>query len=403
MTRCRICILTLFIAAAAARGDEVFQFRGPNGLGVSQEKGLPTHWNEKQNVRWRAPLPGRGLSNPVIAGGRVFVTAASGFEQKRLHVLCLDLATGKTIWHRQLWATGHTQSHPKTNMAAPTPVTDGRHVWALFATCDLVCFDLDGNLVWYRSLAGDYPTIGNNVGLAASPTLWRDRLVVFMESVGESFVAGLDAHTGENRWRLPRPRNINWITPLVISHAGRAQVLVQGGDGLFAHDPAGGEKIWEITGNGFHTITSATFADGLVFASSGPDLWALRPGSDKEKPQIVWKSKKHPTGYSSPTVYQGRVYTVGYQGALNCSDAATGQHIWAQRLEGKFAASPLAADGKLYLASEEGSVAVVAAGVEPKILAVNQLPETFLATPVAADGAVFLRSDQNLYCIGQKK
>src|SRR5262249_3279700 len=148
------------------------QFRGPGGTGISKETGLPVRWGAKENIRWKVDLPGRGLSNPVIAGGRVYVTACSGFEQTRLHVLCFDAATGKRLWGRQFWATGNTLCHNKTNMAAPSPVTDGKHVYALFATCDLFCLDKDGGLVWCRSLTRDYSTVGNNVGMASSPILW---------------------------------------------------------------------------------------------------------------------------------------------------------------------------------------------------------------------------------------
>src|SRR5262245_8346963 len=167
------------------------QFRGPGASGVAEDKNLPTEWDATKNVRWKVPLPGRGLSNPVIADGRIYVTAASGWQQKRLHVLCFDEANGKKLWERQFWATGTTHSHPKTNMAAPTPVTNGKQVYSLFATQDLVALDKDGDLLWYRSLTGDYPTIGNNVGMASSPVLWKDVLIADVINVGESFATGI--------------------------------------------------------------------------------------------------------------------------------------------------------------------------------------------------------------------
>src|SRR5687767_8539407 len=138
-------IFALVVAAAGTLAAEAPQFRGPGGSGVSQEKNLPVEWSEQNNIRWKADLPGRGLSNPVIADGRVYVTACSGFEQKRLHVLCFDLKTGKQLWDRQFWATGSTLCNGMTNMAAPTPVTDGNRVYALFATADLVCLDREGD------------------------------------------------------------------------------------------------------------------------------------------------------------------------------------------------------------------------------------------------------------------
>jgi outer membrane protein assembly factor BamB len=394
-------ISALLLLANSVAGADVPQFRGPGGSGVSKETGLPTHWSEKENIRWKVVLPGRGLSNPVIANGRVYVTACSGPEQTRLHILCFDQASGKRLWERQFWATGTTLCHPKTNMAAPTPVTDGKHVFALFATADLFCLDADGTLVWYRSLTGDYPTIGNNVGMAASPILWRDVLLVCLENVGDSFAAGFDKQTGENRWRIPRPRGINWVTPLLIDNKGQAEVLFQDGAELSAHDPATGQKRWSLRQGGT-TIPSPVFADGLIFAPGGK-FHVLQPGSLKEKPKVVWESPKLSTGYASPLIYRGVVYTLNHRGILNCADAATGKHLGNHRLEGTYAASPLAADGKIYAVSEDGVTTVLEAGPEAKVLSVNSLPETILASPVAAGGCLFLRSDKHLYCIGEAK
>jgi outer membrane protein assembly factor BamB len=397
----------LFLLGLPVAADDSPQFRGPGGAGVSKETGLPSHWSEKENIRWKAALPGRGLSCPVVAGKRVFVTACSGVNQDRLHVLCFDSVTGKELWHRQLWATGNTLCHPKTCMAAPTPVTDGKCVIALFATADLVCYDLDGNLLWYRSLTGDYPTVGNNVGMAASPILWRDLLLLCLENVGESFAAGIDKRTGRNRWRIERPRGINWVTPALIRVDGKDLVLFQGPSELSAHDPASGKKRWALTGQSLSTIPSPVAADGMIFVPGGKFL-AVRPStetgsaSDEEPPQVLWQSTKLPASYSSPLYYRGLVYALSAKGILNCADGATGQALWSQRLEGAYAASPLAADGKIYVVSEEGTTTVLQAGRKPNVLATSVLPDKILASPVAAAGVLLLRSDNYLYCIAAK-
>jgi outer membrane protein assembly factor BamB len=199
------------------------QFRGPHGWGVSLDKDIPLQWSATQNLRWKVKLPGRGLSNPVIAQGRVYVTACSGLQQDRLHVLCFDAQTGEPLWERQLWATGNTTCHPKTNMAAPTPVTDGARVWALFASGDLVCFDKAGHMLWYRPLCKEFPSISNQVGMAASPILHQDRLILPLENAGvESFVAAMDKGTGKMLWQVKRPREINWTTPCIWSSTDRA-------------------------------------------------------------------------------------------------------------------------------------------------------------------------------------
>jgi outer membrane protein assembly factor BamB len=384
------------------RADDSPQFRGPGGASVSKETNLPEKWSATENLRWKADLPGKGLSNPVIAGGRVYVTATGAYQQKREVVLCFDVRSGKKLWERQVWATGGTQSHPKTNMAAPTPITDGERVYALFATGDLVCYDRDGDLVWYRSLVGDYPTVGNNVGMAASPTIWNDVLLICMENVGESFATGINKHTGVNRWRIDRPRGINWVSPIVTKTGGQPEVLFQGPDGIDAHDVFTGKKKWSAPKIRALSYASLAASDGVVFAVSDK-FTALRPAAGKNEPEIVWQSIKLRPGYCSPIAHEGLLYVVNGGGIVNCADAKTGDVLWTQRLDGAFAASPLLADGKLYVVNEAGSTSVLKAGKEAKVLATNKIDDTFLATPVAADGAIFLRSDKALYCIGVTK
>jgi outer membrane protein assembly factor BamB len=390
-----ICVLA---AARSVGAEDSPQFRGGGGLGVSRETSLPVRWSAQENIRWKAALPGRGLSCPVVAGGRVFVTACTGPEQKRLHVLCFDAATGKQLWQRQLWATGTTLCHPKTCMAAPTPVSDGERVIALFATADLVCYDRDGNLLWYRSLVGDYPTVGNNVGMASSPVLWKDLLLLCMDNAGESFAAGIDKRTGRNRWKIERPSSINWVTPLLLRDSQRELFLVMSSDDLSAHEPASGKQVWTVKGKPFSNIPSPVAGDGLIFAPGGK-FFALR----SDKPQVIWETNKLPTGFASPLYYRGLVYALTPGGILNCADGATGRKLWSKRFEGAFSASLLAADGKIYLVNEGGVTSVVQAGVDPQVLAVNSLPDTILANPVAADGAIYLRSDKHLYCIADRK
>ncbi len=385
--------------AGAALANDVPQFRGHNG--VSQETGLPTVWNDQSNLRWKVALPGRGGGNPVIADGRVYVTACTGWQQDRLHVLCFELASGKKLWERQIWATSTTLCHNKTSMAAPTPATDGQRVYALFATCDLVCFDRDGRLLWCRSLIGDYPTVGNNVGMASSPVLVNDLLVVCLENTGDSFAAGIDKRTGENRWRIPRPRDVAWVTPAVHSGNGQAEVLFASPQGLVAVDAASGKPRWELADKKLAKISSPVCDGGLVFAP-GDKFLAIRPGGPQKKAEVAWQSGKLPGGYTSPTIAKGRVFMLSARGVVNCADVVSGAPLWDLRLEGSFAASPLIADDKLYAVNEEGTTSVVDISGQPKILSVNRLSGPILASPVAAGGCLFLRTDQFLYCIGAR-
>ncbi|MFO0866238.1 MAG: PQQ-binding-like beta-propeller repeat protein [Gemmataceae bacterium] len=388
-----------FVFASIAYAEDAPLFRGAGGTGVSSEKNLPTTWSDKENVRWKAPLPGKGLSCPIIVGDRVFVTACTTVHQNRLHVLCFDAKSGKQLWERQFWATGGTQCHPKTNMAAPTPVSDGKRVIALFATADIFCLDLEGNLEWVRSLVGDYPTIGNNVGMAASPTVHGETLIVQMENVGESFAVGIDTVNGKNRWRHDRPRIINWATPIVVRSGKVAAVVLQTPSELTAHDVVTGKQLWSFTQTRPSTIPSATAGDGMLFVP-GDKLAALKLRGD-EDPEPLWMSNKLPSGYSSPTYYQGRVYAVSGRGVVNAADAKTGKIEWTHRIDANISSSPLIADGRMYITAEDGQTTVLELGNEAKVLAVNPLGETILACPVAAQGAIFLRSDKHLWCIAK--
>lgn len=396
-------LLAVAFGSALHAGDWP-QFRGPNSSGIADQTNVPVKWSKKENLRYKVKLPGRGLSNPVIAEGRIYVTCSSGWQQNRLHVLCLDEKTGEKLWERQFWGIGGTQAHPKTCMAAPTPVTDGKFVYALFATHDLVALDKDGNLQWFRSLTSDYPTVGNNVGMASSPVLAGDTLVLAVENVGESFAVGIDTKTGQNRWKEKRERGINWVTPLVIERNDRPEVLVQSPKKLTSYDVKTGKKRWEFTQGKLSTIPSPVFGNGLVLAPGGTYLYALRPSGENAEPEVVWKSRKLSSGYASPLYYQDHVYTLTTQGVFRCADANTGEEIWDIRFQGPFAASHVAADGKIFLTNEEGKTIVLkAGGKKAEVLAVNEIGDTILASPVIANGAVYLRSDDFLYCFGPKQ
>ena len=186
--------LTTTILAIASTvlfgGADWPQFRGADSSGVAADSNLPTEIGE--NIAWSAELPGRGLSGPIVVGGRVLLTASSGYQQDRLHVLCFDAKSGKKLWERQFWATGRTLCHPKMCNATPTPASDGKRVFAFYSSNDVICLDLDGNLEWMRGMTHDYPNASNSLGMASSPVVAGDTLIVPVENLSESFTAGLD-------------------------------------------------------------------------------------------------------------------------------------------------------------------------------------------------------------------
>jgi outer membrane protein assembly factor BamB len=393
----------LILVASVSAGDWP-QFRGPNTSGASDEKNLPVKWSATDNIRWKAEIPGRGVGGPVVASGRVYTTSASGFEEKRLHLLCFDIANGKQLWHRQLSATGNTLCHPKTSMSAPTPATDGKNVYAFFGSGDLVAFDRDGNLLWCRSLMKEHPTLANNVGMAASPVVAEDTLLMVLQNAGESFALGIDKQTGKNRWKVERKSGINWTTPVLRQTAGSTEVLLQSGSDLTAYDVRSGEKRWSFDDK-LGDIPSPAFGDNIVLTNGG-EMAAIKIGdSAASKPEVVWKAPKlKSAGYPSPVFYRGNFYNVNSAGVVTCVAAKDGSVVWqSARVKGPFAASPLAADGKLYLLNEKGETFVLGLGEKPELLASNDLAEPALGTPAIADGAVFIRTEKGLFCVGEKK
>ena len=235
--------------------------------------------------------------------------------------------------------------------------------------------------------------------MAASPVLADDVLVVHMENVGESFALGIDRTNGVNRWRLDRPRVINWNTPFVRKNAGKTEVLLMTPDGVTAHDPASGQELWAHTHGKFATSPSILASDGLIFIP-GEKFSAIKIAPTG--PEIVWQNPKLNVGYATPCLVDGRLYTVANNGVAMCADAKTGKIAWTHRLEGSFAASPMAAEGHVYFTSESGMTYVMEAGPEAKLLATNELKDLFMASPVAAGGAIYLRSDKHLWCLSAK-
>jgi len=377
-----LCVLTL-----PGFAEDWRQFRGPAGTGVSVQPGPAA----KLSVRWTADLPGQGLSSPIIVGDRVFVTASSGPREQRLHVFCFSASTGEKRWERVLLATGRTMCHEKTAVAAPTPCSDGQRVFALFSSNDLFCFDLDGNLLWLRGLTLDYPNASNSLGMASSPIVIGETLIVPSENDSESFTAGLDPVTGLNKWKLDRPKLANWTTPVIFQTAA----VLQSGKGLLAVDPATGSRLWEYT-DGADTMSSSVVAHGMIFAPSH-GLTALKPAADQASPAQLWRVEQLKPSTGSVIVLGEKVYVLNSAGVLVQADATTGERAWKLRLTGPFSGSPVGAGTQLYVVSEKGVVQVIdTTAPEGAVAGQLDLKEEVLSTPALADGALFVRSANHL-------
>lgn len=387
----------LLLAVLTPAKADWLNFRGPQGSGFAPgASATPSELSEK-TLAWKVPLPGRGLGSAIVVGEKVFVTAASGPEQQQLHVLCFAVKDGAPLWERRFWATGRTMSHNKTNVAAPTPASDGERIYALYSSNDLICLDLDGNLVWMRALTLDYPNASNSLGLASSPIVAGDTLVAQIENDSESFAAGFDLITGVNKWKLDRPKSANWTSPTVIEKDGESIVALQGSDGVLGLLPSTGSELFKISGGASTIPSSAAAGDQLFIPSNG--LTAMKIGASGAAPEKVWNDSNERPGTASPLVIGEKVYLINNAGVLTCVDRATGERVWRTRLEGPFSGSPVAgSEDKLFIFGETGIGQIVdLTGEEGKIVSKIELGETILSTPALSDGALYIRSDGHLW------
>lgn len=392
----------LFITTYSLAGD----WPGYRGNGsASGTSNIPLKWNKTENVLWSAPLPGQGPASPIVIGNTVFVTASSGYKQDRLHVFAFDGSTGKKQWERQLWATGRTECHPKSAMAAPTPVADGERVYALFATADLVCFDHQGNMLWYRPLAQEYPSISNQVGMASSPILASGTLIIPMQNSGEaSFYLGVDPKTGKDKWKVKLNKEVAWSTPCLMQQPNRTLVLYQDDVGLHAIDAANGQQAWNFTTFKTNGIVGPSIVGSDKVVVAGDEFAVIQPGSDDTTPKILWKTTKVRLGYCTPLQLDGMMLTLTNNGVINALKTEDGSVLWQQRVKGNFAASPVKVGDKVLVVNEEGTTYIIEPSVkEGKIVATNSVgAENMLGTPAVANDRIYLRSDGMLYCIGKK-
>jgi len=396
---CATGLITILMGSLAA---DWTQFRGSDSTGVGSGDAVPLPFGPKQHLAWRADLPGRGLSSPVLVGNHVFLTASSGEKQNRLHVLAFNAKTGLKLWQRTVWATGPTDSHPKTCMAAPTPASDGKYLVALFATNDLICVDLDGNLQWIRSLTDENPGATDGRGLASSPLIIGSTVIIQCENQNTSFAAGIDLLTGKNRWRQDRPREVNWSSPISIpgESPDHRLALLQGYNKLSACEPLTGKEVWAIKGR-WHPFASSVFGGKMLLVPGEKNLCAYELQADAALPKLLWEQPRLNPTTASPVVSDGKIYVL--RGSiLTVGELKTGDVLSQLRLQGNFSSSLVAAGGLVFCINEDGIVHVVRpAENDPELVDSCAFEETILCTPAATDGALYLRSDRHFWKIGK--
>ncbi|HEY4310583.1 MAG TPA: PQQ-binding-like beta-propeller repeat protein [Pirellulales bacterium] len=405
MTRALLQTLLPLLCVTFTAGADWLHFRGSDNRSVATSAAPPLALAKDEsgiehNVAWKTAVPGRGVSSPILVAGKVIVTAASGYNQDRLHVLCIDAKTGDVSWERQFWATGRTMCHPTSSVAANTPSSDGKRIYAFFSSNDLACLDLDGNLLWYRGLTHDFPTAANDVGMSASPLVLGDTVVVQVENKGDSFAAGIDAETGESRWRIPRSAEMNWTSPAVLRGDKRADdlVLLQSPTRFTAHNPHTGEQVWSYE-VACSSIPSPVAEGNTIYVPSG-GLTALRYQPASKAAEVIWATNSLSPGNASPVVDNGRVYTINGAGVLLCGDATTGESKWKLRLKGQFWATPVVAGDYMYIFNQDGLAQVVQLNDQSgEIVSRGDFGEPIFGTPVIADGALYVRTDSHLWKI----
>ncbi len=410
------------------------QWRGPLATGAAPAGDPPSGWSETENVRWKIEIPGHGQASPIVWGDHVFVLTAvpagpgddsgNGFFSRlrrrfmgtvrsgdllNFVLVAIDRRDGSVVWERTaVTEQPHEGRHNTGSWASGSAVTDGEVVCAFFGSRGLYCYDMDGNPLWDRDF-GDM-RIRMGFGEGASPALHGDWVVVVWDHEGQSFITSLDKRTGAERWRTDRDESTSWSTPLVVEHAGGAQVVTSATDGVRGYDFETGELLWEGDGVTTNAIPSPVAAEGIAYLMSGyrgnrlyaVDLSAAR-GDISRGGAIVWSLDRDTPYVPSPVVHDGILYfTKSNSGVLSAYDAATGRNLYGPlRLSGirNVYASPVIAGDRLYVTSRDGVTLVAQAGPEFEILSMNRLDDGFDASPAVAGGEIFLRGRQYLYCI----
>jgi outer membrane protein assembly factor BamB len=411
-----VCLVSL-VALTSAFADNWPQWRGPFLNGTSAEKNLPLKWGPEENVTWKLAMPSWTGATPIIFGDRVFLNVADG---DNLFLWCVDRSKGEALW-KKLLGGGNTKMR-KQNMSSPSPVTDGRNVWVMTGTGVLKAFDFSGNELWARDVQKDYGHFGLNWGYASSPLLHEEFLYVQvlhgMKTDDPSYVMRIDKKTGKTTWKVERPTQAirespdSYTTPALLKYGKTIEVVVTGGDCVTGHDPATGKELWRVNGlnpdnnPNYRIVASPVVYEGIIYAPTRvKPLLAIKSGGrgDITATHKLWAFGNGPD-VPTPVTDGKYFYVLDDRGVMWCLDAKTGQAIWGpQRVKpGTYSSSPVLADGKIYVTSEDGLTTVVKAGPTFEVLAENNLNDYTLSSPAISDGQFFMRTAQYLYCIGKR-
>lgn len=415
----RFKLILSFIAMAMAiplfmSAEDWPQFRGPTGQGMSTAKNLPVEWSATKNVAWKAEIPGQGWSSPVLAEGKLYLTAAVGAKggPVTLHAICVLAKDGSIVWDKEVFRPDPAAvkaMHSKNSPASATPIVTKDKLYVHFGHLGTAALDLSGKILWTQTTLKYSPVHGNG----GSPLLLDDKLIFSCDGGAAPFIVALDAASGEVKWKTPREtkakRTFSFCTPLAIDVDGVTQVILPGSGFVGGYDPADGHELWRVRyGEGYSVVPRPLFANGLLFVSSGFDaavVYAIRPKSaagDVTDKNVVWKQRLNAPKTPSMLVVGDELYYVSDDGTATCADARTSEVYWTYHFSGGFSASLVSADGRIYFQNEAGVGYVTAADKHFTLLSENDLGERSLASMAVTDGSLFLRTEKHLWKIAGK-
>ncbi len=440
----------LFSIAVSFPGESPSQsihwpsFRGANAGGVAEGYSLPATWNVKtsENIRWKISIPGLGLSSPIVWGNRIYLSTAIGGQKDskllpgvygdiksvdddtvhRWVVYCIDKQTGKILWEKTAFSgVPRVKRHLKSTHANSTLVTDGRHVVAFFGSEGLYCYDMDGKLLWSKNFglldSGYFMVPAAQWEFGSSPIIHEDRIIIQCDVQKNSFLAALNVEDGSEIWRTPREDVPTWGTPAISVSGGKLQIIVNGFRHIGGYDFKTGKELWRMRGGGDIPVPTPVVSENMVFITNAhgkmSPIYAIRLGATGDislqedqtsNDHIAWSVSREGAYMATPIVYREHLYNSRWNGVLSCYGARQGNRFYQERLgAGAFTASPVAGDGKIFVASEDGDVYVVKAGPEYQLLEKNSLGDVCLASPAISEGMLLFRTQNSLIAIANSR
>jgi outer membrane protein assembly factor BamB len=434
----------LLTAASLVRAQNWPSFRGPGASGVADAAAHPPAvWNvaKSENIRWKTPIPGLSHASPIVWGEKVFVITATSAGAKptfaakdrgiglatddarhQWRIYCLDKQSGRILWERTAYeGVPRARRHIKATQANSTPATDGRTVVALMGSEGLYAYDTSGKLLWKQDLGTLNPGLADDPtsewGHASSPIIYRDLVIVQCDGHKQSFIAAFHLKSGRQAWRVERGELPSWSTPTIYQGKTRTELISNTGRYIRGYDPLTGRELWRFSDNNTEVKMQAPLvAHDLIYITGGYPpgraMYVFRPGAtgdislkagEETNPYIAWRASKGSPYTPTPIIYGDYLYTCADNGVFTAYQAKTGERVYQERLPSSFSASPVAAGGKLYMASEDGEVYVVRAGPRFELLATNPMGEALMSSPAISGGMLIVRSQNYVFGIAEQK